>query len=183
MFRGSHRVLSASAVAVALGTLFVLPASASPATAARATFCGDASSLAQVPVFALPSSTDLSTMLASLDALTRDQSLLHHDVTVLSTLSSLAPTTTLKSWYHSASVSASNEMGELQTVQSKAKLLFSGDYGNDTIMSVASSASAAASHAAIANTYLTVAAPDASYACAHWPGLTPPKPKPKPKHH
>jgi hypothetical protein len=184
MIRRSHRVLSASAVAVALGSLSVLPASASPATAARATFCGDASSLTQVPVLALPSSTDFFTLLASLDTLTRDQNILRHDVTVLNTLSSLAPTTTLKSWYGSASASASNEIGELQTVQSKATILLNGDYSNDTIMSVASAASAAASHAAIANTYLTVAAPDASYACAHWPGLTPPKPvvKPKPKH-
>ena len=184
MNRRSHRILSSSAAAIALGSLTALPASASPATAARATFCHNVLSLTKVPVLALPSSTDFFVLLASLDPLTKDQNTLRRDVSILNTMSSLAPTATLKSWYTSARTSASNEIGELQTVESMASMLLNGDYSNDTIMTVASAASAAASHAAIANTYLTVAAPDATYACSHWPGLTPkPKPKPKPKHH
>jgi len=181
MNRRSHRILSTSAVAIAMGSLTVLPASASPITVARATFCGDASSLTEVPVLALPTGTDFFTLLASLDTLTKDENTLRHDVATLNTLESLAPTATLKSWYGSASSSASNDISELQTVQNKATSLLNGDYSNDTILSVASAASAAASHAAIANTYLIVAAPNATYECAHWPGLTP-KPVVKPKH-
>ena len=177
-----RRVIGASALALAMGVLSTLPASASTASN-KATFCGDVSSLSAVPVLTLPTSIDFFSIISSLNTLTSDQNTLRRDVITLNALSALAPSATLKGWYAAASASAANEITGLQTVLSNATTLLNGNKSNRAILSVASAASGAAADAAVTNTYLSVAAPVAEAACAHWPGTTPPKPvvKPKPK--
>jgi hypothetical protein len=175
MKRSSRYVATVSALALAASTLSTGAASAST-IASKATFCGAVASLTSVPVLELPSSIDFGSIITALNSLSADQNTLRRDVIKLNTMTTLAPSPTLKSWYGQASASAVSEIAGLQNVLTNATTLLNGSKSNRTILSVAAASSSAASEAAVANTYLSVAKPVALSLCAHWPGTTPAKP-------
>ena len=174
--------LRSSAVASALSLALIGAATALPAgatTPRNAVFCANVKKMTAVPVLVLPSSTNFVDLLNTLSTLSADQATLTKDLKTINEMSSAVPSATAKAWYAKAAAADTAENHDLTIVVNDATTLLSNAKNNGAIVALANAVASAASNAAVANTYLTVAQPVSSGLCAKWP--TPAKAKPKPK--